>query len=249
VLTALVVDDATASRHRVATLLQLAGWQVLEVTDQAAAVRAAARVHPDLVVTELRLRSGNGMALAQQLRRAGCRARFLLVTSRPTAKAQTQAAAAGIAFLAKPVDPRQLIDFLRSRTTGPAAQDPRPRVRVTAERVATPSAAAASSAGSSAGSTAGGSADDEERSWRDRKHDFFVSALPHHLAMIAHSARGGDASAVASAAQTLAGESGQNGHPEVATMCHRIAEDARRGVLSQPRLMNLVTLASAAGAR
>jgi len=245
VLTALVVDDATASRHRVATLLQLAGWQVLEVTDQAAAVRAAARVRPDLVVTELRLRGGNGMELLQQLRRSGSRARFLLVTSRPTAKAQTQAAAAGIAFLAKPVDPRQLIDFLRSRTTGPAAQDPRPRVRIHAERVAPPAAAAAASGAPASDEEE----DEEERSWRERQHDFYLSGLPHHLAMIAHSAKAGDASSVAEAAQALAGESGTNGHPEVATMCHRIAEDARRGVLSQPRLMNLVTLASAAGAR
>ena len=42
--------------------------------------------------------------------------------------------------------------------------------------------------------------DDEERSWRDRQHDFYLSGLPHHLAMIAHSAKAGDASAVAEAA-------------------------------------------------
>ena len=137
------------------------------------------------------------------------------------------------------MDPRQLIDFLRSRTTGPAAQDPRPRVRITASgslprplRRRPPTRRTRRSA-----------------SWRERQHDFYLSGLPHHLAMIAHSAKAGDASSVAEAAQVLAGESGTNGHPEVATMCHRIAEDARRGVLSQPRLMNLVTLASAAGAR
>ena len=234
-LTALVVDDATASRHRLATLLQLAGWQVFEATDQAAAERAAARINPDLVVTELRLRSGNGMALLQRLRRAGSRARFLLVTSRPTTKAKAQASAAGVAFLAKPIDPRELIDFLRGRTTGPAAQGARPRVRIPADRVA-PAAAPSSSL----------EQDDEEPSWRDRQRDFFLSGLPHHLSLIADHARAGNASAVAAAATTLAGESGQNGQPDVANVCRSIALDAQRGVLSQPRLMQLVSLAAMA---
>jgi CheY-like chemotaxis protein len=234
VLTALVVDDATASRHRLATLLQLAGWQVFEATDQAAAERAAARINPDLVVTELRLRSGNGMALLQRLRRAGSRARFLLVTSRPTTKAQAQASAAGVAFLAKPIDPRQLIDFLRGRTTGPVAQGPRPRVRIPAERVAPASSPSSSLE------------QDEEPSWRDRQRDFFLSGLPHHLSLIADHAKAGNASAVAAAATTLAGESGQNGQPDVANVCRSIALDAERGVLSQPRLMQLVSLAAMA---
>jgi CheY-like chemotaxis protein len=236
VLTALVVDDATSSRHRMATLLQLAGWQVLEVTDLDAAARAAARVRPDLVVTEVSMRSGNGLSLLRQLRRSGSRARFLLMTARPSAKVLAQAADAGLVCLAKPIDPRELIAFLR-RSSGPVRS---PRVRVTAERMYAPVAASA------AAPAASDEDDDEGPSWRDRQRDFYLSSLPHHLAMITDSARAGNATAVAAAAQTLAGDSGQNGHPEVATMCHRIADDARRGVLSQPKLMQLVTLASMA---
>jgi CheY-like chemotaxis protein len=237
VLTALVVDDSTAARHRVATLLQLAGWRVHGTGDPASAVRAAARIAPDLVVAERTMRAGSGLALLQQLRRSGSRARLLLVTARPDR--QVPARTGGIPCLAKPVDPRELIAFLhvaflRGRSPGPAPEESRPRMRVPAERLRTPTPAAASP----------GAAD---AAWQDRQRDFFLSSLPHRLSLITDSARAGDAETVAVAAQSLAGESGRSGSPEVAGVCRTIAEDARRGVLSQVRLMQLVMLASVAG--
>lgn len=235
-LTALVVDDSTTSRHRMATLLQLAGYQVYEATDPAAGLLAAVRMSPDLVVAEVRMRGGNGFALLQHLRRTGSGSRFLLMTTRPTARVQAQAAAAGVTCLTKPVHPRDLVDFLRSRTTGPAAEEPPARMRVTAERLSTPRPAAAPHQDE----------DEDGPSWQDRRREFLLSALPHHLAWIAASAKAGDAAAVAAAANTLATESGQHGHPEVARVCHTIVADAEKGVVSQPRLMQLVTLASMA---
>jgi CheY-like chemotaxis protein len=234
---ALVVDDAQSARHRVAVLLQLAGWRVYEAVGMQAAASAAAQLHPDLVVTDLRLRGGCGLGLVQQLRRSGSRARFLILTPRPTERLRAQAAVSGAAVLAKPVDPRQLVDFLRRRTEDAAApQSPRP-VRVAAQRLHAPSPKPAATA----------AADDEDGpSWQDRQRSFFLEALPYHLAWIAENARAGDASAVAREARTLAGESDRNGQREVARVCGSIAEDAERGIVSQPRLMQLVLLASAA---
>ena len=72
-----------------------------------------------------------------------------------------------------------------------------------------------------------------------------MSALPRRLSAITTGARSGDAAALASAAHTLAGTSGQLGHPEVASVCRAIASDARRGILAHARLVQLRQLAAA----
>jgi CheY-like chemotaxis protein len=231
---ALVVDDSQSARHRVAVLLQLAGWRVYEAVGVQAATRAAAELDPDLVVTDLRLRGGCGLGLVQQLRRSGSRARFLILSARPTARLRAQAAVSGAECLAKPVDPRQLVEFLRRRPEDLGAPHAPRRVRVAAQRLHAPSERAAT-------------ADDEDGpSWQDRQRSFFLEALPYHLAWIAESAKAGDASAVAEEARTLAGESDRNGQRDVASVCSTIADDADRGIVSQSRLMQLVMLASAA---
>jgi DNA-binding response OmpR family regulator len=157
-LRALVVDDSAGSRRRVTTLLGLAGWQVVEAVGTRAALHAAAQIQPDLVVTAMGMRDGNGIALLQQLRRRGSRARFLVLTARPDPRLHEVMPLLGGTCLDKPVDPRLFIDFLRGRTTGPAAQGGIARIRVTAERLAgvrtaAPSPAASSPATSSAASS------------------------------------------------------------------------------------------------
>ena len=77
----------------------------------------------------------------------------------------------------------------------------------------------------------------------DRLQEMYRTALPGRLSAIAAGARSGDSAAVASAAYTLAGTSGQLGHPDVATACREIAADARRGVLAHARLARLSALA------
>jgi CheY-like chemotaxis protein len=214
---ALVVDDSAGARHRVATLLTLAGYQVLEVVGADAALRSAARFRPDLVVTAVRMRSGDGLALLQQLRRHGSQARFVALTSRPDAQVHAAVAALGGACLGKPVDPRQLVELLRGRTTGPAAQGTTSApLRVTAERLA----GAGTAASGPAAAAAADDGEDDVPGWADQQRAAHLSRLPYHLAWIADHARASTASAVAA--------------------------DAGRGVLSQPRLMQLVMLTSAA---
>jgi HPt (histidine-containing phosphotransfer) domain-containing protein len=79
----------------------------------------------------------------------------------------------------------------------------------------------------------------------ERLQEMYASALPARLSAIARSTTSGDAPGVVSAAHTLAGTSGQLGHPEVASICRAIAADARRGVMAHARVVELQALALA----
>jgi CheY-like chemotaxis protein len=125
VLTALVVDDSAAARRRVATLLKLGGWQVHEVAGTEAALDLAAGVDPDLVVTDMVMRGGNGAALLHRLRNEGCRARSVVVAADLSDHVRAVVAAAGaLACLAKPVDPREFLDVMHALSGAPVRPAP-----------------------------------------------------------------------------------------------------------------------------
>ncbi|TQN44268.1 Hpt domain-containing protein [Blastococcus colisei] len=221
-LTALVVDDEADARRRVAGLLRLGGWQVREAADAESARRVTAADDVDLVVTDVSVPGGTGPAMLRRMRHDGSRARFLVVTTDPTDEVRADAITAGaMACLAKPVGARILLDFLRSRTTGPAAQDHLAELRDWADL----------------------HDEDVDAGLMDRLHEMYLDALPARLRAIASGTRSGNAPAVVSAAHTLAGTSGQFGHPEVASICQAIAADARRGVMAHARVVELQELA------
>ncbi|HEV7187140.1 MAG TPA: response regulator [Blastococcus sp.] len=224
-LTALVVDDESEARRRVAGLLRLGGWQVSEAANAEDAMRMSVVADFDLVVTDVSMPGEHGPAMLRRMRRNGSTARFLVVTSDPTDGVRAASVAAGaMACLAKPVEAGILLDFLRSRTTGLAAQGELEAVR-----------------------DAGDLPDDDEldAELMERLQEMYVSALPARLSAIARSTTSGDAPGVVSAAHTLAGTSGQLGHPEVASICRAIAADARRGVMAPSRVVELQALALA----
>jgi CheY-like chemotaxis protein len=224
VLTALVVDDEADARRRVAGLLRLGGWHVLEAIGAPEALRRATLAQPDLVVTDVSMPGMDGLSMLRRMRQQGSRARFLVVTSDPTDDVRAQAAAAGaLACLAKPVGARLLLDFLRSRTTGPAAQASLQAIHDVEDL----------------------HDEDLDAELMDRLQEMYETALPERLSAIARSTRAGDSTAVVSAAHTLAGTSGQLGHPEVASVCRAIAADARRGVMPHARVVQLQALALA----
>ncbi|WP_236832304.1 response regulator [Blastococcus sp. KM273128] len=215
-LTALVVDGDPAARDHLADLLCLGGWHVQQATGPEDAVRLALVTDVDLVVTGLTLPGGSGAEMLRRMRRNGSRARFVVVTAHPTDEDRAEAAAAGaLVTLAAPVTARALLDLLRARTTGPGAQ--------------------ADDAG----------ADDDlvDAELMSRLQGVYAEALPSRLSAIDWHTRAGNATAVAFAAHTLAGTSGQLGHPEVASICQEIAADARRGVLAHSRVARLQQLA------
>jgi CheY-like chemotaxis protein len=224
-LTALVVDDEPDARRRVAGLLRLGGWQVSEAANAEDAMRMSVVADFDLVVTDVSMPGEHGPAMLRRMRRNGSTARFLVVTSDPTDDVRAESIAAGaMACLAKPVEAGILLDFLRSRTTGLAAQGKLEAVRDVDDLP-----------------------DDDEldAELMDRLQEMYVSALPARLSAIARSTTSGDAPGVVSAAHTLAGTSGQLGHPEVASICRAIAADARRGVMAHARVVELQALALA----
>ena len=224
-LTALVVDDEPDARRRVAGLLRLAGWQVTEATCAEDAMRQSVVADFDLVVTDVSMPGENGPAMLQRMRRIGSTSRFLVVTSDPTDDVRAASLAAGaMACLAKPVEAGILLDFLRRRTTGPAAQG-EPGTTHPADDLPD---------------------EDLDDELMGRLQQMYASALPARLSAIARSTTSGDAPAVVSAAHTLAGTSGQLGHPEVASLCRAIAADARRGVMAHARVVELQAVALAA---
>jgi CheY-like chemotaxis protein len=210
-----VVDDSAAARRRISTLLELGGWRVHQAIGTEAALRIAAVVEPDLVVTDMTMRQGHGATLMRRLRENGSRARFLVTSSRRTRTVCAMAANAGaVACLEKPVDPRLFVDVMRGLAPTAPVTAPRPAVAV------------------------------PEAELMQRAQDMYASALPHRLASIATGARGGDAVSVAAEAEDLAVLSDRLGHAEVASACAVIADDARRGVVPQARLMELVRVCS-----
>jgi DNA-binding response OmpR family regulator len=223
VLTALVVDDEADARRRVAALLRLGGWQVSEAANAEDALRQSVVADFDLVVTDVSMPGEHGPAMLRRMRRNGSTARFLVVTSDPTDDVRAESVAAGaMACLAKPVEAGILLDFLRSRTTGPAAQGESGSVSETDDLH-----------------------DDLDAELMNRLQEMYAGALPARLSAIARSTTSGDAPGVVSAAHTLAGTSGQLGHPEVASICRAIAADARRGVMAHARVVELHALALA----
>src|SRR4051794_39998189 len=170
VRTALVVDDSYAARARITMLLHLGGWRVHQAVGTEDALRVAALVEPDLVVTEMAMRQGHGATLMRRLREQGSTARFLVVAARRTQQCRALASAAGaLACLAKPVDPRLFVDVMRGLS--PAGVPASVRVgALREESVAGPALASGPHAA-----------------------EMFLSALPQRLSTIAIRAQAGDA--------------------------------------------------------
>jgi len=218
VLTALVVDDSFGARARITLLLELGGWQVHQAVGTESALRLAAVIEPDLVVTDMVMRNGHGATLMRRLREQGSTARFLVVASRRTHSTLALASGAGaLACLAKPVDPRLFVDVMRG--LAPVARS-----------------------APSAGPVHGAAVPVPVEETGARAAELYLGALPHRLSTIATAAQEGDASAVAAAAEILATASERLGHVEVAFVSAGIARDARRGMVAHGRLVKLVDL-------
>lgn len=127
---ALVVDGVPAARRRAVTLLRLAGFRVHEATGVAQAFDKANRFRPTLVVVDPDLPDGDGIELLRDLRRGGSWAEFLAVADSPTKRLRDLAVQAGAAAcLAKPLEPGDLVAFLRGETaSGPQGRPGQPTV-------------------------------------------------------------------------------------------------------------------------
>ncbi len=117
----LVVDDHPVVRQGLRTFLDLQPdiTVVGEASDGASCVAAAAELHPDVILLDLRMPGSDGVEALQGLRELGLPARALVITSFTEPAAVLPAVRAGAAgYVYKDVDPPALAAAIRAVHAG-----------------------------------------------------------------------------------------------------------------------------------
>jgi two-component system response regulator GlrR len=107
----LVVDDDPGLLRLLTIRLRAENYDVEAVESAAAALNAAGRFRPDLVITDLRMDQMDGMGLLKELQSRWPGLRVIILTAHgtiPDAVHATQSGAFG--FLTKPIDKQELLD-------------------------------------------------------------------------------------------------------------------------------------------
>ncbi|MDX6690957.1 MAG: hypothetical protein QOG15_2414 [Solirubrobacteraceae bacterium] len=114
--TVLIVDDHAAFRTSARALLEADGWDVVgEATDATAGVEAARRLHPDVVLLDVRLPDVNGFDVVRQLTSNGHRPDVIVTSSSEDPLYPGRAVSCGACgFLAKHDVCGAALDRLRS---------------------------------------------------------------------------------------------------------------------------------------
>lgn len=101
----MVVDDEAGIRELVRTGLELAGYEVAEASNAAGLRAAFGGPAPAVIVLDLNLGDGNGLALLPELKQHWPRARVVILTGYGTVDVAEQAYAVDDVFLvSKPFD-------------------------------------------------------------------------------------------------------------------------------------------------
>jgi two-component system KDP operon response regulator KdpE len=110
--TILLVEDDEDTRFALRIRLNVNGYATCEATDVDSALAAVERERPDLMLLDLGLPGGGGLAVLERLAAARGRVPIpvIVVSARPAATARDAALAAGAAaFIEKLVDNRDLL--------------------------------------------------------------------------------------------------------------------------------------------
>jgi CheY-like chemotaxis protein len=113
----LVVEDNLDSVHMMATLLRLMGHEVDFAINGFAAIEAARKFKPDIVLLDIGLPDFKGDKIASQLRfEPGLeKTRFIAITGQPLSSVEARAREAGCeGVYAKPIAPEVLEQLLAS---------------------------------------------------------------------------------------------------------------------------------------
>ena len=111
----LIVDDSGLARRRARTILEGAGYEVLEAEDGMAALERYFVLRPDLVVLDLVMKGMYGLDVLAKLREMDESVKVIVVSADVQTSSQqlvTEAGAAG--FLVKPLDADQILTLVRS---------------------------------------------------------------------------------------------------------------------------------------
>ncbi|GIJ67629.1 response regulator transcription factor [Virgisporangium ochraceum] len=122
----LVVDDEPTVRELLSATLRFAGFTVTSAATGAAAVDAARREPPDLVLLDVMLPDMDGFDVVRRLRDGGARVPVLFLTARDAPADKVQGLTlGGDDYVTKPFDLEELIARIRAilRRTGGSAVD------------------------------------------------------------------------------------------------------------------------------
>lgn len=118
----LIIDSYPDSADSLADLVRTRGHSARVALDGVSGVRLARDFTPDVVVCDLRLKGLDGLNLCRELKQDPRleHVYFVAHTGDVTPQARMLASKAGYqSFLAKPVDPAQVLELIE-RTTAPA---------------------------------------------------------------------------------------------------------------------------------
>jgi DNA-binding NtrC family response regulator len=105
----LLIDDESQVRGVLSDLLRERGHTVLGVSTLGQARQVLATESFELILCDLRLEDGEGLAFLEELRKAGSKAHMIVLTGYATLDNALRAIQLGVFdFLVKPIDPRQL---------------------------------------------------------------------------------------------------------------------------------------------
>jgi two-component system chemotaxis response regulator CheY len=115
----LVVDDSALARRRARSILEDAGYEVLEAEDGISALERYFITRPDVVLLDLVMKGMYGLDVLSKLREMDADARVIVVTADVQTSSQEMVAEAGASgFLIKPVDADQVLAVVRSTLSG-----------------------------------------------------------------------------------------------------------------------------------
>jgi two-component system KDP operon response regulator KdpE len=112
--TVLVVDDEPAIRRFLRSTLEVQGWAMVEAADAGEALRAMRRHRPEIVLLDLGLPDGDGMALLPELKKLS-NAAILVLTSRDDERSKVAALDGGADdYVTKPFSVPELLARMRT---------------------------------------------------------------------------------------------------------------------------------------
>jgi two-component system chemotaxis response regulator CheY len=111
----LVVDDSGLARRRARSILESAGFEVVEAEDGMAALERYFVEKPDVVLLDLVMKGMYGLEVLERLRQMDPGARVIVVSADVQTSSHELVAQGGAAgFLVKPVDANEVLTLVRS---------------------------------------------------------------------------------------------------------------------------------------
>jgi len=117
--TILVVDDSGLARRRVRSILEPAGYEVVEAEDGMSALERYFVAKPDLVLLDLVMKGMYGLDVLTKLREMDPSARVIVVSADVQTSSHEMVEQAGAAgFLMKPIDSDEVLAMVQSTLGG-----------------------------------------------------------------------------------------------------------------------------------